>query len=197
MTARIGRWPESAQRSSSARAFGWSPLIRYPYRVFYQVADRGLRFCPAFHHAAGRRPWDGERYRASDEETSGDAQRRAVALSRRVFERGGDVAGFQQPGNRRGFLAARSGREQVEHVLTRMRRPESAATTGSRPSKWQTETKRRDLTSPCAMFLERSILSSRPSYQTTTAKPRQRDPTAGPACRAHHALRSTACHFRI
>src|ERR1019366_4756395 len=40
-----------------------------------------------------------------------------VALTRRVFERGGDVAGFQQRVIAENFLAARPGGEQGEHVL--------------------------------------------------------------------------------
>jgi plasmid stabilization system protein ParE len=59
VVARIGRWPESAQEVEQRPGVRMVPLVRYPYRVFYQVttAVEVLHI----HHAARRPPWDGER----------------------------------------------------------------------------------------------------------------------------------------
>ena len=59
VTERIGRWPESAQKVEQRRGVRTVPLVRYPYRVFYQVATAVEIL--HIHHAARRRPWDGER----------------------------------------------------------------------------------------------------------------------------------------
>src|SRR6266404_4875093 len=48
---------------------------------------------------------------------SGDAQHRMIALSRRVFERGGNVSGFEQGVMFENFLAAGAGGQEVEHVV--------------------------------------------------------------------------------
>src|SRR6266481_5626945 len=48
---------------------------------------------------------------------SGDAQHRMIALSRRVFERGGNVSGFEQGVIFENFLAAGAGGQEVEHLL--------------------------------------------------------------------------------
>jgi plasmid stabilization system protein ParE len=59
VTARIGRWPESAQEVEQRPGVRTVPLIRYPYRVFYQVAN--VVEILHIHHAARQQPWDGER----------------------------------------------------------------------------------------------------------------------------------------
>jgi hypothetical protein len=48
---------------------------------------------------------------------SGDVQDRMVALSRRIFKRGGNVAGLQQRIVGEDFLTVGAGGQQIEHVL--------------------------------------------------------------------------------
>ena len=52
----IGRWPESARRSTKRPGVRVIPIGRYPYRVFYRVTDDAVEILH-IHHAA-RRPWD-------------------------------------------------------------------------------------------------------------------------------------------
>src|SRR5713101_8044941 len=52
----------------------------------------------------------------SSSSSSGATQHRMVALPRRVFERGGDVPGFEQRQIRENLLAAGAGGQQVEHI---------------------------------------------------------------------------------
>jgi plasmid stabilization system protein ParE len=56
VVARIGRWPESARRSAYRSGVRMVPLGRYPYNVFYRIADDRLEILHV-HHSA-RRPWD-------------------------------------------------------------------------------------------------------------------------------------------
>jgi toxin ParE1/3/4 len=49
--ARIGRWPESAQEVSDRPGVRVAPLIRYPYKVFYQLSDDAIEILH-IHHAA-------------------------------------------------------------------------------------------------------------------------------------------------
>lgn len=49
--ARIGRWPESAQEVSVRPGVRVAPLIRYPYKVFYQLSDDAIEILH-IHHAA-------------------------------------------------------------------------------------------------------------------------------------------------
>jgi plasmid stabilization system protein ParE len=58
--ARIGRWPESAQEVEQRPGVRTVPLIRYPYRVFYQVTTAAVEILH-IHHAARQKAWDGER----------------------------------------------------------------------------------------------------------------------------------------
>ena len=58
--ARIGRWPESAQEVEQRPGVRMVPLIRYPYRIFYQVTTAAVEILH-IHHAARQQPWDGER----------------------------------------------------------------------------------------------------------------------------------------
>ena len=57
--ARIGRWPESAQEIEQRPGVRMAPLVRYPYRVFYQVTTAAVEILH-IHHAARQRQWDGE-----------------------------------------------------------------------------------------------------------------------------------------
>ena len=52
----IGRWPESARRSTKRPGVRVMPIGRYPYKVFYRVTEDGVEILH-IHHAA-RRPWD-------------------------------------------------------------------------------------------------------------------------------------------
>ena len=57
---RIGRWPESAQEVEQRPGVRMVPLIRYPYRIFYQVGTAAVEILH-IDHAARQQPWDGER----------------------------------------------------------------------------------------------------------------------------------------
>ena len=59
LMARIGRWPESAQEVEQRPGVRIAPLVRYPYRVFYQVTTAAVEILH-IHHAARQRQWDGE-----------------------------------------------------------------------------------------------------------------------------------------
>lgn len=48
---RIARWPESAQEVSDRPGVRVVPLIRYPYKVFYWVANDAIEILH-IHHAA-------------------------------------------------------------------------------------------------------------------------------------------------
>src|ERR1700710_1373127 len=54
--ANIARGPESARRSARPPGIRVTSLGRYPYRIFYRVADDTLEILH-IHHAA-RQPWD-------------------------------------------------------------------------------------------------------------------------------------------
>jgi toxin ParE1/3/4 len=54
--ANIAQWPESAPRSERYPRIRVTSLGRYPYKIFYRVADDTLEILH-IHHAA-RRPWD-------------------------------------------------------------------------------------------------------------------------------------------
>jgi toxin ParE1/3/4 len=49
--ARIARWPESAQEVSDRPGVRVAPLVRYPYKVFYQVSGDRIEVL-YIHHAA-------------------------------------------------------------------------------------------------------------------------------------------------
>jgi len=64
--ARIGAWPESAQKVDKRPGVRVVPLIRYPYRIFYQI-ERGVVEILYIHHAARREPREtGQREGAAD-----------------------------------------------------------------------------------------------------------------------------------
>lgn len=54
--AHIARWPESSRRSKGRPGVHVVSLGRYPYKIFYRVADDTVQILH-IHHAA-RRPWD-------------------------------------------------------------------------------------------------------------------------------------------
>jgi toxin ParE1/3/4 len=55
----IGRWPESARRSTKHAAVRVLLIGRYPDKVFYRVTAEAVEILH-IHHAA-RRPWDEQR----------------------------------------------------------------------------------------------------------------------------------------
>ncbi|MGJ4939594.1 type II toxin-antitoxin system RelE/ParE family toxin [Bradyrhizobium sp. HKCCYLS1011] len=56
VVAHISRWPASARRVSGRSDVRVMPLGRYPYKIFYRVADDTIEILH-IHHAA-RQPWD-------------------------------------------------------------------------------------------------------------------------------------------
>jgi toxin ParE1/3/4 len=54
--ARIGLWPESAQRSAKRRGVRIVPVGHYPYKIFYRTHDDAIEILH-IHHSA-REPWD-------------------------------------------------------------------------------------------------------------------------------------------
>ena len=53
---RIGSWPSSAQEVEQRPGIRVAPLIRYPYKVFYQVANETVEILH-IHHGARQEPW--------------------------------------------------------------------------------------------------------------------------------------------
>ena len=60
--AHIGRWPEGSRRVAARPSVRVMPLIRYPYKVFYQVTEQGVEVLH-IRHGARREPWDEEQER--------------------------------------------------------------------------------------------------------------------------------------
>jgi toxin ParE1/3/4 len=56
IVAHIARWPESSRRSAKRPDVRVVSLGRYPYKMFYRVADDTVQILH-IHHAA-RQPWD-------------------------------------------------------------------------------------------------------------------------------------------
>jgi plasmid stabilization system protein ParE len=56
---RIGRWPKSAEEVEQRPGVHVAPLIRYPYKIFYQTTTDAVEILH-IHHAARQLPW-GER----------------------------------------------------------------------------------------------------------------------------------------
>jgi toxin ParE1/3/4 len=56
VVAHIARWPESSRRSTKRPGVRAVPLGRYPYKIFYRVADGTVQILH-IHHAA-QLPWD-------------------------------------------------------------------------------------------------------------------------------------------
>jgi plasmid stabilization system protein ParE len=57
---RIGRRPKSAEEVEQRPGVRVVPFIRYPYKLFYQIAN-GVIEVLYIHHAARREPWENER----------------------------------------------------------------------------------------------------------------------------------------
>ncbi len=53
---RIGHWPESARRSDKRPGVRIVPIVHYPYKIFYRIADDVIEILH-IHHAA-QQPWD-------------------------------------------------------------------------------------------------------------------------------------------
>lgn len=51
VVARIGRWPHSAREVEERADIRVVPLVRYPYRLFYQVASEAVEILH-IHHAS-------------------------------------------------------------------------------------------------------------------------------------------------
>lgn len=49
--ARIGQWPDSGQRVAQRPGVRVVPMVRYPYRVFYQIGQDGVEVLH-IHHTA-------------------------------------------------------------------------------------------------------------------------------------------------
>ena len=51
ITARIARWPESAEEVAQRPGVRVVPLIRYPYKVFYRVGTQTIEILHIYHSA--------------------------------------------------------------------------------------------------------------------------------------------------
>jgi toxin ParE1/3/4 len=51
VVARIGKWPQSAQEVAERPGVRVVPLVRYPYKIFYQLAGDAVEILH-IHHAA-------------------------------------------------------------------------------------------------------------------------------------------------
>jgi toxin ParE1/3/4 len=51
VVARVADWPESARQVDDRVGVHVVPLVRYPYRIFYRVADEAVELLH-IHHAA-------------------------------------------------------------------------------------------------------------------------------------------------
>jgi plasmid stabilization system protein ParE len=56
---RIRQWPESAQAVEQRPGIRAVPILRYPYRLFYQITPDAVEILH-IHHAARRDPWESE-----------------------------------------------------------------------------------------------------------------------------------------
>jgi plasmid stabilization system protein ParE len=59
VAARIGQWPESGPLSAKREGVRIVPVGRYPYKIFYRVAQDAVEILH-IHHAT-RQPWDEEK----------------------------------------------------------------------------------------------------------------------------------------
>lgn len=57
---RIGMWPKSAEEVEQRPGVHVVPLIRYPYKIFYQVTEQAVEILH-IHHAARAGPREEER----------------------------------------------------------------------------------------------------------------------------------------
>jgi toxin ParE1/3/4 len=56
---RIGQWPKSAEEVEQRPGVRVVPLVRYPYKIFYQMTTDAVEILH-IHHAARRPPWSEE-----------------------------------------------------------------------------------------------------------------------------------------
>ena len=56
---RIGRWPKSAKEVDQRPGVRVASLVRYPYKIFYQITDDTIEIL-YLHHAARQEPWEEE-----------------------------------------------------------------------------------------------------------------------------------------
>jgi toxin ParE1/3/4 len=54
---RIGKWPKSAAEVEQRPGVRVVPLIRYPYKIFYQATTDAVEILH-IHHAARQPPWN-------------------------------------------------------------------------------------------------------------------------------------------
>jgi toxin ParE1/3/4 len=54
---RIGKWPKSAEEVEQRPGIHVVPFIRYPYKLFYRIANDVIEVLH-IHHAARREPWE-------------------------------------------------------------------------------------------------------------------------------------------
>jgi toxin ParE1/3/4 len=54
---RIGNWPKSAEEVAQRPGVRVVPLIRYPYKIFYQATTDTVEILH-IHHAARQPPWN-------------------------------------------------------------------------------------------------------------------------------------------
>jgi len=54
---RVGRWPKSAREVERRPGVRVVPFVRYPYKLFYQIANDVIEVLH-IHHAARREPWN-------------------------------------------------------------------------------------------------------------------------------------------
>ena len=54
---RIAKWPQSTQRVVQRPGVHVAPLIQYPYKLFYLIADDTIEILH-IHHSARRAPWE-------------------------------------------------------------------------------------------------------------------------------------------
>jgi toxin ParE1/3/4 len=53
---RVGKWPKSAEEVEQRPGVRVVPLIRYPYKIFYQATTDAVEILH-IHHAARQPPW--------------------------------------------------------------------------------------------------------------------------------------------
>jgi toxin ParE1/3/4 len=53
---RIGTWPKSAEEVEQRPGVRVVPLVRYPYKIFYQTTPEAVEILH-LHHAARQPPW--------------------------------------------------------------------------------------------------------------------------------------------
>jgi toxin ParE1/3/4 len=57
MEQHIGRWPKGARQVEQRPGVRVVPFVRYPYKLFYEVANDAIEILH-IHHTARREPWE-------------------------------------------------------------------------------------------------------------------------------------------